>query len=82
VDDLPLQIRALDDVVVDDPQSADPGRREVLDRRRPQTARADDQRRPLEQPLLPLGTDLVHDDVSRVAIELGRVEAQVAHTRS
>jgi len=80
VDDLSLQVRALDDIVIDDSQPTDAGRCEILDSRRAKSAGTDNQDAPLEQPLLALGTDFVHDNVSRVAIELGRVEAQVAHT--
>ena len=39
VDHLSLEVRALDDVVVDDAERADAGRREVLDGRRPEAIR-------------------------------------------
>ena len=49
VDDLPLQVRLVDDVRVDDPERADAGRREVERRRRAEPARADQQHARVEQ---------------------------------
>ena len=40
--DLALQVGAIDDVEVDDSESAHPGRRKVIGRRRTQTTGADD----------------------------------------
>lgn len=81
VDNLALEIRAFDGVVVDDTEAADSGCGQVLDCRRAEAACADDEDAALEEALLSVGADFVHDDVSRVALELGCVEAKVAHGR-
>ena len=74
MDDLALEVRALDDVVVGDPEVADAGRGEVLQDRRAQSARADDEHRGVEQRGLALGPDLVHADadVGRPKVESAR----------
>ena len=76
VDHLSLEVRALDDVVVDDRELADAGRREVLDDRGAEAARTDDERAALEEARLAVRPDLLHDDVSGVAVELRRVERE------
>jgi len=55
VDHLPLEVRALDHVAVDDPDCADARGREVLDDRRAEPAGADHERASVEEALLPSG---------------------------
>ncbi len=55
---LSLQVRFVDHVVIDDSDPPDPGRREILKRRRSQTARTDDENAGCAQPLLPGQSDL------------------------
>jgi len=55
VDHLPLEVRALDHVAVDDPDCADARGREVLDDRRAEPAGADHERASVEEALLPPG---------------------------
>ena len=71
VDDLALQVRQVDYVVVDHAQRADPGRGEILEHRCAEAAGADRQHPGGEQRLLPFLADLVENDVAGVAFELG-----------
>ena len=70
VDHLALQVGEVDDVVVDDPERADAGRREVERRRRAEAAGAEQQHLGVEQLLLALDADLVEQQVARVAVAL------------
>jgi hypothetical protein len=70
VEDLPLQIRQIDDVEVDDPDRADAGGREVEGRRGAETAGSDQERLAAEQPRLPFGPDLGDQQVAAVALLL------------
>ena len=70
VQHLALQVREADAVVVDDPERADAGRRQVEQRRAAEAARADHQHARGAQPLLPGAADLVQHDVAGVALEL------------
>jgi len=76
VDHLPLEVRALDHVAVDDPDCADARGREVLDDRRAEPAGADHERASVEEALFALRADLVHDHVSGVPVELVSVERE------
>jgi len=76
VDYLALEVRALDVVVVDDAQRSHARRGEVLDDWRAEAARPDHQHVGVQQALLALRPHVVHDDVTRVAVELHRVEIQ------
>jgi hypothetical protein len=70
VDDLPLQVRRVDDVVVDQADGADAGRGEVERQRRPEPAGADEQHLGGLQALLPLDPDVGDDEVAAVAGDL------------
>ena len=67
VGDLPLQVRLVDDVGVDDPERADARGGEVERRRRAEAARADQQDARVEQLELALLADLGDQQVARVA---------------
>jgi hypothetical protein len=67
VDDLALQVRDVDHVVVDEPDGADARRREVDRRGRPQPARADEQHARLQELHLTGLADLGEHGVARVA---------------
>jgi hypothetical protein len=67
---LSLQIAEGHRVVVDDAETADASRREILDQRRPKPARADDQHAGLAQPLLTGATNVLEDKVALVTLDL------------
>ena len=71
---LPLEVRLVHDVVVDDSQPPDPGRRQVQGRRRAEPARADQEHARREQPLLAGLADLRDQQVPAVAAALLVVE--------
>src|SRR3954449_9455369 len=74
VDDLALEVRDVDHVVVDDAQRAAAGRREGERRRGAEPARAEQQDLGVEELLLALLADLRQQEVARVALALlGRV---------
>jgi hypothetical protein len=76
VDDLALEVRDVDDVVVDDAEGADAGRREVQRGRRPEPAGAEQEHAGVEELLLAGLADLGQQEVARVAgALLGRVRA-------
>ena len=70
VDDLALEVRQVDDVVVDDPDRADAGGGEVQRGRRAEPAGAEQQDLRVEQLVLALGADLRHEHVAAVALAL------------
>ena len=70
MDDLALQIRLLDDVVVDDADRADAGRGQVQQRGCAETPRADHQHPRVLQPLLPVDTQIGDDEMTAVAGDL------------
>jgi len=70
VDDLPLQIRLVHDVKVDDAERAYTRRGQVEQGRGAQPARADAEDLGVLEPLLPGHPDLRDDQVSRVALDL------------
>ncbi len=74
MDHLALQVRGVDDVVVDEPDLADPGGRQVQPGRRPEAARAEQEHLRVEHLHLPLEADLGNEDVARVALLLLRGE--------
>ena len=77
VRDLPLQVRLVDDVGVDDPERADAGRSEVERRGGAEAAGADQEDLRVEQLQLALLADLGDQDVTRVAgALLGRERAR------
>ena len=77
VDDLALEVRDVDDVVVDDPERADAGGGEVERGRRAEPAGAEQQDLRVEQLLLALGADLGQQQVAAVALALlGRERAR------
>ncbi len=77
VDHLALQVGQVDDIVVDDPQRAHPGRRQVQRSRGAEPAGAEQQDLRVEQLLLAVGPDLGDQRVTRVALALlGRERAR------
>ena len=70
VDDLALQVRLVDDVVVDDAERADAGGGEVEQRRAAEAARADDEHLGVLEPLLAGHADVRDDEVPAVAADL------------
>ena len=70
VDDLALEVRQVDDVVVDDADRADARGGEVQRGRRAEPAGAEQQDLRVEQLLLALGADLGHEHVAAVALAL------------
>ena len=66
VDDLPLEVRLVDDVGVDDPDAADPGRGQVERGRRAESAGADQQHLRVEELELPFLADLRDEEVTAV----------------
>ena len=69
MDDLALQVRQRDMVVVDDAQRPDAGRREVLQHGRAESAGSDHEHARAFQLLLAGAADLGQHDVTRVALE-------------
>ena len=74
VDDLALQVRERDRVIVDDAERPDAGGGQIEQRRRAQPAGADDQHSRALERLLPRPADLAQDDVAGVAFKLLRTE--------
>ena len=70
VQDLPLQVRRVHDVEVDEAKRADARRREVERERRAETAGPHAQHARGLQLLLPVEADLRHDEMAGVALEL------------
>ena len=71
MDDLPLEVRHVDGVEVDQPDGADTGRRQVEGDRGAEPAGADDEDFGRLEPPLPVEADFGHDDVAGIAGELG-----------
>ena len=67
---LPLQVRQVDRVVVDDADDADAGRREIENDWRAEPARADDENAGLEELRLTRPADFGQHDMARVALDL------------
>ena len=78
VDDLALQVRLVDGVVVDDPERADAGGREVERRGRAEAAGADEEDLGVEERELARLADLRDQEVARVAAALLRARASAA----
>jgi hypothetical protein len=78
VDHLALEVREVDDVVVDDAERADAGRGEVQRGRRAEAAGAEQQHARVEQLLLAALADLGDQDVARVALALLGAKASSA----
>ena len=74
VDDLALEVRLVHDVVVDDPERPDAGRREVERRRGAEPAGADEEHARVQQLLLAGLADLGDQEVAAVAAALLGVE--------
>ena len=71
VDDLPLQVRVLDHVIVNHADCADTGRREVLQRGRAQPPGAHHKHARLLQCLLPRATQFAQHDMPGIPVEFG-----------
>ena len=83
VDHLALEVRQVDLVVVDDPERADAGGRQVQRRRRAEAAGAQQQHLGVEQLLLALDADLGDQQVAGVAVALfGGQRARAPRPRS
>ena len=76
VERLALEIGERDRVVVDHADPADPGRREILDRRRADAAGADQQDMAGEQPHLPRAAHFAQHDVAGIAFKFFGIEHQ------
>ena len=74
VDDLTLQVAEVDNVEVDDAESADTRRGEIERRRRPEAAGADQEHARRLQPALPFLPDFRQQEVPAVALPLFRRE--------
>ena len=68
---LPLQVRCVDAIVIDDPQRTDTRRREIQRCRRSETARTDDQHARGLQLFLPRESDLLQAQVPLIALAFG-----------
>jgi len=77
VDDLALEVREFNHVVVGDPERADTRRGEILDDRRPEPPGAQDEDVGVQEVALTVRADVVHDDVPRIPVELCRVEIEI-----
>jgi hypothetical protein len=75
VDDLPLEVRELDVVVVHDPEGPHARRREVEQGGGAETARAHDEDPGVLEPALTVETEAGDDHVPRLAGQLGRAQA-------
>src|SRR5688572_30856087 len=86
VKNLALEVRAVDDVGVDDPEMSDARRREVHRDRGSEAAGADDEHPGLLEPPLAVRTDTRKDEVPAVSSQLlGRERRRVSmlmHTRN
>ena len=78
VDDLALEVRGVDHVVVDEADRADAGRREVERGRRAESAGAEQQHLGVQQLHLALDADLGQQGVARVAVALLGGEARAS----
>ena len=88
VDDLALEVRVVDDVVVDDPDRPDPCRGEIERRGRAEAAGSDQEDPRVEEAELPLLADLGDEEVAssgaastRRARAAGRSRSRCASTR-
>ncbi len=72
VQHLALEVRLVDHVEIDDPETADAGGAQVLRERDSEPARANDESRRLLEPQLPGHSDFGEDQVSRVPLDFGR----------
>ncbi len=79
--DLALQVREVDGVVVDHAQRADPGGGQIEQQRRAEPAGADHQHSGIEQFGLPLLADLRQDQVAGIAVDLCVGEVSIHGTR-
>ena len=68
--DLSLQVGAIDDVAIDDRKRPDTGRRQVIRRGRTESTRSDQEHFGVEQFLLTLDADLRDEEMTAVALEL------------
>ncbi len=79
MDDLPLQVRLVHAVEVQDPERSDAGGGQVHRHRRAETARPDAQDLRVEELALSLPADARQDDVPRVAADLLLAERRQRH---
>ena len=78
VQDLPLQVRRVHDIVVDEHQASHSRRSEVERRRAAETPGPDQDDRGVQQPGLPFDTELRQTEMSPVTIELIRTQTRTA----
>jgi hypothetical protein len=69
VQDLTVQVRQRHDIVVDDRKTADAGASEILQNRRAQTARADNENASVLQLVLARAADPMQDDLAGIALD-------------
>ena len=77
MDDLAVQVRQVDPVVVDDPDRPHTRRGEVEQSRRAEPARAHDEHLRVREPLLPRHAEFRQDELPRVAGDVLATEAGV-----
>ena len=65
-----MQIGERDDIVVDDPERPDSSAGQILQRRRAQASRADDERARSLELVLARAAEPTQDDLARVALDL------------
>jgi hypothetical protein len=78
-----VQVRLVDDVEVDDPERADPGRSQVQQRRAAEPTGADHQDLRVLQAFLPVDPDVRDDQVTAVAgdLVLGQLRSRLHQRR-
>ena len=70
MDHLSLEVGKRHGVMIDNVDRTNARRREILEQRRTEAARADDKHPRILQPVLAGSANLAHDDVARVALHL------------
>ncbi len=75
VDDLPLQVRERDQIVIDDAERADAGGREIIEHRRTEPAGADHQDARTFQRGLARTANLAQHDMAGITLEFRRLSA-------
>ena len=78
MDDLAVQVGERDLVVVDDAERPDTGPSQILQRRRAQTACADDERARGLELVLPRAAQPMQDDLARVTLDFFAREGHLA----
>jgi len=82
VDDLPVEIRQVDGVEVDQPDRADACGREIQERGRPESAGADAEHPRRLQPALAVLADLRQQEMAAIALTFARGQIRQRHPAS